>query len=263
MRRVGSFLGIMLVLVGALLLLRALDILPVNVWGLIWPLLLIGLGLWIVWGFLSGRPSIRTQEVSIPLEGAQEARIRIRHGAGRLRVDANAGGGELVSGSFSGGLDHRVKRKGDALDVDMRVPAGIFPWMGGPWQALDWTVGLNKEIPLALRFETGASDMQLDLTHLHVTNLRLETGASSTSVKLPAEAGHTDAHISCGAASVVIRVPSDVAARVRIEGALTGIEADETRFPRSGRVYQSPDYASAPNKVDLHIEAGVGSIEVR
>lgn len=262
MRRMGSLLGIILVLIGALLLLRGLGILTINVWGLIWPLFLIGLGAWIIWGFLTGRPSVRSQDASIPLEGAQEARVRIRHGGGHLRLDAGAGAGELVRGTFGGGLEHRVKREGDALDVHMRVPSGIFPWMWGPWQALDWTVGLNREIPLALRLETGASDMQLDLTELQITDLRLETGASSTLVRLPAEAGHTQASISCGAASIVIRVPPDVAARVRFEGALTGIEVDETRFPRSDDVYRSPGYENAPNKVDLHIEAGVGSIEV-
>lgn len=266
MRRGTLFWGSILILFGILLLLNNLGILDVNVWSLIWPLFLIALGVWTLWGVFFGRPSVETEEVAIPLEGAAQARVRIRHGAGRLRVDAGAGPGELAAGTFDGGLDHRVKREGDMLDVEMRVPAGshfFFPWMWGPWHTLNWSFGLNGEIPLSLDLETGASDMRLDLTDLRVTDLRLQTGASATDLTLPANAGHTRVKISAGAASVTVRVPSGVAARVRVSGALAGITVDKSRFPREGGVYQSPDYDTAPNKVDVNIETGVGSIDIR
>jgi hypothetical protein len=41
------------------------------------------------------------------------------------------------------------------------------------------------------------------------------------------------------------------------------IRVDEDRFPRSGSDYQSPDFGSAPNRVDLEINGGVGSVRVR
>ena len=96
-----------------------------------------------------------------------------------------------------------------------------------------------------------------------VTELRLETGASSTDITLPAKAGYTKAKINAGAASASVRVPSGVAARIQVSGGLASINVDPDRFPRQGGIYQSPDYDAASNKVDLTIDTGVGSISVR
>jgi hypothetical protein len=262
------FWGIILVLVGILLLLNSLGILAVNVWSLIWPLALIAFGLWLLWGVLLGGQAAGVEEATIPLEGAGRARVRIQHGAGRLDVDSSAGSGELVSGTFGGGLEHRLRQEGDLLDVEMRTPPGHFPFFMMPWSwgrggPLDWSFGLNGEVPLSLDLQTGASDARLDLSDLRVTDLRLQTGASATRLTLPANAGQTRAEIHSGAASVSIRVPEGVAARIRIKSGMAGIAVDRDRFPRSGDTYQSPDYETAPNRVDLYVETGVGSVDVR
>jgi hypothetical protein len=267
MSKSNLFWGLILILLGVLLLLNSLGLLSVNVWSLIGPLALIAFGLWVLWGVFVGSPSAETEEATISLEGAGRARVRIRHGAGRLHVDGSAGPGELVAGTFGGGLDHRVRREGDRLDVEMRTPPHSFPFLMMPWWGLrgglDWSLGLNSEIPLSLDLETGASDARLDLAGLRVTDLRLQTGASATRLTLPASAGHTRAEIHSGAASVSIRVPEGVAARVRIKSGLAGITVDRSRFPRTGDTYQSADYDTAPNRVDLDVETGVGSVDVR
>jgi len=60
-----------------------------------------------------------------------------------------------------------------------------------------------------------------------------------------------------------MRVPSGVAARIRASGGLAEIHVDRGRFPRAGGVYQSADYDTAPNRVDIDVEAGVGSVNIR
>jgi hypothetical protein len=268
MRRSSLLWAVILILIGVLLLLNNLRIINVDVWGLMGPLFLVALGLWILWGILSGGRTADAEEAVIPLEGAVQARVHIYYGAGRLRVDAGAGPGQLAAGTFGGGLDCRTRRDGDTLDVEMRVGAGRFPHLAIPWvrwrgQALGWWFGLNREIPLSLDFRTGAGDTRLDLADLRVSDLRLQTGASATDLTLPSKAGHTRVDIRAGAASVMIHVPSGVAARVRARGALASVRVDRQRFPRAGNVYQSPDYDSAANKADIDIETGVGSISVR
>lgn len=264
MRRGGLFWGIILLTVGLLLLLSNLGIIVVDIWSAIWAVLLIVVGLGVLLSVVAG-PGAGAEEVSIPVEGAASANLRLRHGAGRLHVGAVADPETLMEGSFGGGLDYRTRRRGDELNVEMSPPG--FPHVITPWnwgrEGLGWRVGLNAGIPLSLAFATGASDARLDLTELRVTNLRLETGASSVSVTLPAGAEHTQARIEAGAASVSVRVPPEVAARVRFEGGLASISVDRDRFPRTQGVYQSPDYDTARHKVDLEIRAGVGSVDVR
>jgi hypothetical protein len=267
MRRNALFWGTILILIGALSLVDIL--LPdLNIGNLVFPLVLIALGAWVLWGVLTGPRSVETGEVTIPLEGAERARIHMHHGAGRLHVCAGAGQ-DLVAGTFGGGLEHQTTREGDALDADLRVPHagfphfGFFPWMWGPRHVPNWSVELNGEIPLRLEVKTGASEARLDLTEMQVTELRVDTGASATEITMPASAGHTKADVRSGAASVRIRVPSGVAARIRIQSDAAGVTVDRNRFPREGGAYQSPDYDTAPNRADISIEAGVGVIDVR
>ncbi|MBN1811695.1 MAG: hypothetical protein JXA14_07660 [Anaerolineae bacterium] len=265
MRRGTIFWGAIIILLGILLLINSF--IEIDIGKFFWPSLLIALGLWVLWGVFTAPRTFETEEATIPLEGATQARIRMRHGAGRLRVGGGAGPDELLSGSFGGGLEQQAKLAGDTLDVEMKVRVSAahfaFPWMWGPRSTLDWTVSLNEEIPLSLDLETGASDTRLDLSDLRVTDLRVQTGASSSEITLPASAGHTKATISSGAASVRVRVPEGVAARVKVSGGMADIRVDKSRFPRAGDVYQSEDYDAAENKVDIAIDTGVGSVSVR
>ena len=94
-------------------------------------------------------------------------------------------------------------------------------------------------------------------------DLALKTGASSTVVKLPANAGMTHVKVESGAASVVMEVPAGVAARVETSAGLASIDVDQSRFPKVNGYYQSADYDTADHKVDIRIETGLASIEIR
>ncbi|MCL4395892.1 MAG: cell wall-active antibiotics response protein [Chloroflexi bacterium] len=266
MERRSTFWGLVLVALGVLFLLQSLGIIAVNLWSLVWPVLLIVLGAWILLGAVY-RPHSRAEQVSIPLEGAARSHIRVRHGAGRLTVDSNAPADKLVEGSFGGGLDYRARHEGDALMLDLRIPHDAFPGIWGPWSwnagSLDWSFAVNGAIPLELEFEIGANETRLDLGRARVTDLRIKTGANSTDVRLPTDAGSTRVRIEGGAASVTLRVPEGVAARIRAGGGLLGIDVDTRRFPKSGDTFASPDYDTAKNKVDVETEMGAGSISVR
>lgn len=124
-------------------------------------------------------------------------------------------------------------------------------------------MNLTPDIPLRLDVNSGASETKLNLTDLKITVLNVDTGASSTSISLPAKAGLTDVRIDAGAASVDIQIPEDVAGRIRVESGLAGIHIDTKRFPKSAGIYMTPGYDEAENKADIFIHAGVGSIDVR
>jgi hypothetical protein len=160
-----------------------------------------------------------------------------------------------------------TKKDGSKLNVRLSTSieesfTGILPWN---WHSRrrQWDFALNPNIPISLKVECGASDTRLDLSPLKITNLDIDTGASSTSVTMPATAGFTRAEISGGAASFDITVPKGVSASIRVESGLGSVSVDQTRFPRSGNRYESTDYASAANKLDLKIEVGVSSVSIK
>jgi hypothetical protein len=150
----------------------------------------------------------------------------------------------------------------------MSVPEDIWmnfggPWIFGPWTPILWDVRLNDGVPMTLDMETGAGESRVDLSALKAQGIRLKTGASSTEMTLPARAGKTRVKVTSGAASVVLRVPDGVAARIAVESGLAGITIDQSRFPRSGNGYESADYGRAENSVDIQVETGVGAVEIR
>jgi hypothetical protein len=267
MRRGQWFWGIAFIIAGALFLLESLGYLGgVSAWGLIWPLVLIILGLSALYAAFFGRRATMTEHYAVPLEGAQRAKLSLHYGAGKLRLGAGAGVGEMLDGSFRGGILVQSKLEGDVLAIDMHHPARFgfsSPWNWGPGGALDWTVKLNDNIPLELSMDTGACDAVLDLRELQVTDLSVNTGASSTTIQMPGKVDYTKAYIKSGAASMIVVLPAHVAAHIQVEGALAGVQVDTTRFERSGKIYRSTNYEAANCKAEIVIEASVGSLVVR
>ena len=263
MNTMKTFWGLVLIGLGSAFLLDQYGILALD-FGLLWPLFLIALGVAVLIGGRWGTAAA-TSAVSIPLEDSQEANIHIEHGAGTIRISGKAGKGELMAGEFRA-MRHSIKRSGSSAQLSLKNSMfeegwWLFPWNWGG-QGLAWDFSLNPDIPLRIKLESGANSNELDLRELQVTELELETGASSTKVILPEKAGHTRFDASFGAASLDVRVPEGVAADIRLESGLGSVNIDESRFPRSGKRYTSPDYANAKNKVDIRIETGVSSVRI-
>ena len=234
----------------------------INAMQLFWPSVLILLGGWIMFGYFL-RGNVEEEQVAIDLQGASQAVLKLSHGAGRLVLGAGAASGQLLNGTFAGGVRQHAHRSGDRLDAHIEARPFVFPPFFGGWQGLEWNINLNHDIPLTLKLETGASQSELDLRDLKVTDLKVSTGASKTDLTLPANAGSTTVKVELGAASLDMLVPQGVAARIRAEHGAAAIEIDTTRFPYSNGIYESADYSSAQNKADIKIEAGAGKVTVR
>jgi len=267
MRSNRVFWAVILVGLGFLFLANNLGLMSLNVWSLFWPGLLILLGIWFLIGTTRGTSGLVMESGSIDLEGAAKASIVVKHGAGRLSVIGGTESGLLVSGSFANGLDARVKKNGDLLNVVMQpqtppFPEVIFPWTWMSGRGFEWDFAIARDVPLDLVFEIGAVDAHLDLSEILVKNLALKTGASSTDLKLPAGAGMTHLKVESGMASVKIQIPKGVAARIETQSGLASISVDQSRFPKQNGYYQSGDYETAENKVEIRIETGMGSVEI-
>ena len=265
MKTKSAFWGTIFIISGALLLLSNLGILSINVWKLVWPSFIIAMGVWTLWAATKGPEALDVEDLAIPLEGARSAKSNIAFGAGQVIINGFSDSSELLNGSFVGGIDEKVRRDGDYTKIDLKPSSADFvhafmPWS---WGAREWKFSLNKDIAWQIHFEMGASDAQVDLTDIRVTDLKVETGASNTDIVLPANAGHTHVDLDGGAASVSFTVPEGVAARIHVDSGLSSIDIDRTRFPRLGDYYKSEDYETAVNKIDINADFGAGSLVIR
>jgi hypothetical protein len=252
-------------LAGILFLLDNLGFLPVSAWSLIFPGALILIGMWFLLGPLVFRQVIETCNLAIPQDGVTEAKIKIRHGAGELNISSTPESLNILEGTFAGGVEERVSRTGSLAEIKLKMPE--IEWWGFPsafpQDGLRWNISMNRGIAYSLNLKTGASKSRLDLHDMILTDIRLETGASNTEIFLPEQAGYTKADFEFGSAGIELHVPQNVAAKIKIQGALMNTdEIDKTRFPLTGEGYCSPDYATAANKIDISIEAGVGKVVI-
>jgi hypothetical protein len=246
-----------LIAVGGWFFLRDLGVVDRDV--SVWPVILIAAGIGVLLEALPrrGRAPV-AGAIEIPLDDARTARVRLDHGGGRLRVDGSAPPGMLVQGMTVGPVDREVRRHGQEVEARLRRTFRGRGW-GGPG---DWTLGLTGEIPLAVELRTGAGETTLDLSDIQVTNLRLETGASKTEMTLPAK-GRITAHVKAGAASVTIRIPDGMAARITRRTGLSGFVVDTDRFPKTADGYESSGFDGAEHRVELDIEGGAAGFEIR
>ncbi len=294
---------LLLIFLGGLLLLNNMGVLPWSIWQTLWrfwPVVLVLIGLELILGrgnpwlsallailtigligmvalvvafvpwssSASPRTAVAQQEVQVPLDDAREATVNLHFAAGRLDVAALApGSGSLLEGSvrqYRGddpGIEVQTVRNAGAAEVTIkaRQDTVALPAPGG----LRWQLWLNPSVPLNLRLEGGAAEIELDLRDLHVRDLYAQTGAASALIRLPQAAGETSARLKAGMAELRVEVPQGVAARIVPQGGLATVDVDESRFPKRGDVYVSPDYDSAANRVDIKVEAGMASVTVR
>jgi hypothetical protein len=265
MRKNGILWGLLLIMGGILFLLDNLGFLPVSALSLFFPGILIVLGLWFLVGPLAFRQVMETRALTVPAEGCTSASIQFNHGAGEVNVTSSAVNTSLLEGTFKGGVDEKVTRNGTSANLTLSVPEE--EWWGFPSATTNggfaWDIHLNRSIAYALEVNTGASKVTLDLHDLIITGLKMSSGANDMNVTLPEQAGKTNCKFEFGSARLDVHVPQNVAAQIKLTGALLDTnEIDQTRFPRIGDLFRSPNYDSAANTVDIIIEAGLGKVSI-
>ena len=261
MRRGDIFWGGILIILGALFLLQANGRLS-DVFGWFWPLFFILLGAWILaTRYLPGLASDSGEKFSIDLQGATQLALDFDHGAGSVQIGGGAPAGVAVAGSQASGMDVKSHLSGDRLEVKIDAGPTFIPFIGP--ESGTWHFQLSQEVPITLDVDAGASHLELDLTDLKVTHVSVDTGASTLQVKLPARAGNTLVDIESGAATLDLSVPQGVAARVRVRQGASSIDIDKSRFPmRDTGLYQSADYDTAANKVEINLDGGANTVKV-
>ena len=260
MRTRNIFWGLLILIIGIVLLMNQL-IPGLELYKYLGGIVLVLIGVWLLLRYFIFQGKNTEEQVQVPLENAREAIITLHHGAGRLLVGAGAKPEILLNGEIVGSFQKEVSRSGEKAFVELKMSEEA--WFGSRFhEGLDWNLVLNEEIPLSLQIKGGASEIRLNLTNLKVNDLDLQTGANSTVIRLPENAGHTRVRVSTGVSSLKINVPEGVGARIATQGGITSIHVDSRKFPKRGNIYESVDFDKYANKIDMKLESGVGSVEV-
>jgi hypothetical protein len=90
-----------------------------------------------------------------------------------------------------------------------------------------------------------------------------KTGAGNVTVEIGSGiTGSNIVNANSGAGNVVVRIPSGVAARIHATNGLGKATVDPRFSKTEDNTYQSSDFDSAANKVEITVNSGAGYVSV-
>jgi hypothetical protein len=239
--------------------------------------------------------NLLTHNLSEPLNGATTARVDINAGYANLMIDRLSGGEHLLAGGTlqyfeNQGLPTRTLNSSDGQATltlkgeDPGRPRFRFPWAACNG-ATEWQIHLNPTVLSEITAHSGGGNVKINLAGMAVTRISADTGGGNMDLLLPDNAanlsvaatsgagnvtveigsgitGSNTVNARSGAGSVVVRIPSGLAARIH---AATGMGKTivDPRFSKTDKnTYQSPDYDSAANRIEITVNSGAGNVSV-
>ncbi len=211
---------------------------------------------------------------------AGPAEVDVEFDCGSLDVRAVEGDSWAFSGSGEPESQPRVESSEDALTIRSRAEGVRFAFVG---RRERWDLELPTGIPYALDVQLNAGEARLDpgaaqLREVHLQfnaasavldlgsvvalgNLDLQGNAGSAEVTLPGTS--FDGRVQVNAGSVALCAPAGAALRLATgDNPIGSYDLDGAGLERSGDTWTSPGYDTAAIRIDLDLEANVGSISL-
>lgn len=122
----------------------------------------------------------------------------------------------------------------------------------------DWQLKLNNQIIYDLTVETGAIDINCNLSDFKVEKLYIESGASNINLVLPQY--NSKIIIDTGVANINIDIPKNVGAIVNIDSGIAVKDLDD--FIKRNGTYISQNYNESEFKTEIEINCGISNIDI-
>jgi hypothetical protein len=204
--------------------------------------------------------ALRSASHSVELGDGKPVRVEIKFGAGDLVL--TGGAEKLLESDFT----YNVAR----LKPEMTYRDGLIVLRQPDTKGLpilrdikgfrnEWSVRLHDEVPMDVRVDMGAGNIDLRLAGLSLTQLNVSLGAGTSTIDLRGGwVRDLQVTIESGAAAITVQLPREVGARVEIEAGPTMIEASGLR--RDGNVFTNDAYGVSDVTLQVALDAGIGQI---
>lgn len=288
------FWGIVIIIFGLLFLADNMGLVPASFWSNLWqywPIALIILGA----GFMVGREKrsgwfllslvmiiffiigsavwylkdnnnsalIKTEISEIINNDVNKGEIEVRLGASNLNISSSSSS-YLVEGtidSFGTPTVSRDTKNGIERVVINQLSEGPRLW-GGKKNENQIDLKLTEKISLSIIIKTGASKLDLDFSNTKLDNLEIDSGASSSQIKIGGESREVDVHIKSGASSFNISLPEDAGLKITNNSGLSSNNFEKIGLKKDGKIYMSEKYDQTAQKITMILDTGVSSINI-
>lgn len=123
-------------------------------------------------------------------------------------------------------------------------------------------LNLNSNPVWDLELNIGATKSKLDLSELKISDLSISTGASTTTVRLGDKYELTNIRSEMGVGTLNFEIPSNSGCSLSGDMVLTSKDIDGFVKKGSNR-YETENYDSAENIINIRVDSGVSSINIK
>ena len=187
------------------------------------------------------------------------AELKLNIGVGNFKIKDTTGMLIEVKHDNDNANYSMTSRKEDSLSIiDLSLEKGEFK---------DGNMSNNVEMKLHpnpiwdLDLNVGAAEVDFDLSGFKTRNVKLQGGASDIELKLGAALPLTNVKIEAGAASITVRVPESAGCEIVSNTFMSS--KDFKGFTKIGKQqYQTSNYNASTNKIKIDLQAGVARVDV-
>lgn len=206
--------------------------------------------------------ALQTETRSVELGDARSVRVEIDFGAGSLQV--TGGAQELLEADFTynvAALKPEVEYRNGTLVIRQPEANGLPVLQGITDFRNEWGLSLYDGVPMELSVAMGGGVGDLELAGLPLTGLDINLGAGSYTVDLSGGwARDLDVSIDAGAATLTVRLPGEVGARVEVADGPHSVDA--AGLSKDGGVYTNAAYGVSDVTLQIDLDAGIGHINL-
>lgn len=203
------------------------------------------------------------QELTQPYDSTvHRASFTFQSGAGEFIIDDTTH--QLIDASTHSSFGEYIcdaEKVEDTQRVTLQLEGNQHRWWGGRMMNRA-RIRLNPAPVWDMRFDVGASSLDVDLSRYAVERLVVSAGAASINLTLGDKAEVSRVSLKSGVSSLQLRVPDPVGCEIRAETPLSSRNFHGFTKVRSG-VYQTENFDSAAKKIYIDVHAGVSSVSVR
>jgi hypothetical protein len=260
------FWGGVLVVIGVLILLGNTGVLGNINWDVLWPLLLIAFGAWLIAVRVlpGGGPAVGgsgAMDRADTRDGLAKARLEVAVGSARVEIRGAALGDQLYHA--------RIGHRGQEPEVQLDRTTGTVrisqpgSWMMGGWGRVELDVQLSDALPWEVKINAGAIKGSVDLSTVPLTRFECDAGSSRLELSVPKPTGEVPIRVEGGSVKVRLRRPSGAAAKVQAAGGSISFTADGVRQGGFGNVtWQTPGLEAAADRYEAHFSGGSVRVDV-
>jgi hypothetical protein len=207
-------------------------------------------------------PTTQEQSTSKLLGDYKEAKILLNIGAADVKISS------LARSSFNlydftyvseAGMTVNDKSFGDIADVTLSEKESSTFYRFNK-RSLD--LKLSTAIPTNLTVNSGATNLDFDLSDILITDLGISCGASSGKIKIGDRSNKVNISLSTGASDFKILLPKNYSIWIESKVALTSESYGSLGLEKNGQSYKSKDFDTSKNQIKVTINAGVSSFDI-